>query len=37
MVKLKKIAQFFAFLGKVHSFSIALTVENASLTAIITW
>ena len=36
MVKLKKMAQFFAFLGRVRSFSIALTVENASLTAIVT-
>ena len=36
MVKLKKIAQFFAFLGRVRSFSIALMVENASLTAMVT-
>ena len=37
MVKLKKTAQFFAFWGRVHNFSIALIVENASLTAIVTW
>ncbi len=36
MVKLKKMAQCFVFLGRVRSFSIALTVENASLTAMVT-